>query len=391
MFCGFYRMMSFLMTVILLPSFFDPFHEVYSTMQGGQTPQTRRMDALLKRPENKVCFDCGARQPRWASANFGIFLCLRCAGFHRSLGVHICTIKSTNMDIWDDAMLDVMDRIGNEKAVMLYNARIPAHYRKPEPMSSNADLERAVRLKYGTRDYWSPDYDELYKEILAGSIEPPRQHAPAPAAAPKPTPVAQTVSPPPAASNIVQGKVVDAKADWGGFEESKVARATVIQPVQQVSPVAPSRQKESAGALDDFFSSNAQPTQVKKAPVAHLDDDDMFGSIPQAPQQTAPKQNAPRDFADDIFGEMPQAPPPKQSGGYEDDFFGDMASTPQQQTQRQAPPQKVAGGPTDPFRSALDAFTGGPGTDQKTSAASQPSMSELAYSSNIRTSKDRAW
>lgn len=38
--------------------------------------------------------------PRWASWNLGIFLCIRCAGIHRNLGVHISKVKSVNLDTW---------------------------------------------------------------------------------------------------------------------------------------------------------------------------------------------------------------------------------------------------------------------------------------------------
>jgi hypothetical protein len=38
--------------------------------------------------------------PRWASWNLGLFFCIRCAGIHRNLGVHISRVKSVNLDTW---------------------------------------------------------------------------------------------------------------------------------------------------------------------------------------------------------------------------------------------------------------------------------------------------
>ncbi len=38
--------------------------------------------------------------PRWASWNLGIFVCIRCAGIHRNLGVHISKVRSVNLDSW---------------------------------------------------------------------------------------------------------------------------------------------------------------------------------------------------------------------------------------------------------------------------------------------------
>ena len=45
--------------------------------------------------------------PRWASWNLGIFLCIRCAGIHRNLGVHISKVKSVNLDSWTQVQVSV--------------------------------------------------------------------------------------------------------------------------------------------------------------------------------------------------------------------------------------------------------------------------------------------
>ena len=50
--------------------------------------------------------------PRWASWNLGVFVCIRCAGIHRNLGVHISRVKSVNLDSWTPEQIEVQPPLG---------------------------------------------------------------------------------------------------------------------------------------------------------------------------------------------------------------------------------------------------------------------------------------
>ncbi len=55
---------------------------------------------LITLLNDRKCFDCGSSDVEWASVSSGIFICLECAGIHRSFGVSISFVRSIHMDAW---------------------------------------------------------------------------------------------------------------------------------------------------------------------------------------------------------------------------------------------------------------------------------------------------
>ena len=74
------------------------------------------INKLLKKPENKYCADYKRTLPSWASINLGVFVCINCSGCHREIGVHITKIKSTNLVVWPNEILENLKKINNEIA-----------------------------------------------------------------------------------------------------------------------------------------------------------------------------------------------------------------------------------------------------------------------------------
>ncbi|XP_012927489.1 arf-GAP with coiled-coil, ANK repeat and PH domain-containing protein 2 isoform X3 [Heterocephalus glaber] len=104
-------------------------------------------------PGNASCCDCGQADPRWASINLGITLCIECSGIHRSLGVHFSKVRSLTLDTWEPELLKLMCELGNDVINRVYEAKVEKMgIKKPQP-GQRQEKEAYIKAKYVERKF----------------------------------------------------------------------------------------------------------------------------------------------------------------------------------------------------------------------------------------------
>ncbi|XP_008264387.1 arf-GAP with coiled-coil, ANK repeat and PH domain-containing protein 2 isoform X2 [Oryctolagus cuniculus] len=104
-------------------------------------------------PGNASCCDCGLADPRWASINLGITLCIECSGIHRSLGVHFSKVRSLTLDTWEPELLKLMCELGNDVINRVYEANVEKMgIKKPQP-GQRQEKEAYIKAKYVERKF----------------------------------------------------------------------------------------------------------------------------------------------------------------------------------------------------------------------------------------------
>ncbi|XP_054440453.1 arf-GAP with coiled-coil, ANK repeat and PH domain-containing protein 3 [Pteronotus mesoamericanus] len=126
-------------------------------------------DTVLQRMQsvagNGQCGDCGQPDPRWASINLGVLLCIECSGIHRSLGVHCSKVRSLTLDSWEPELLKLMCELGNSTVNQIYEAQCEGPgSRKPTASSPRQDKEAWIKDKYVEKKFLQKPPPTLARE-----------------------------------------------------------------------------------------------------------------------------------------------------------------------------------------------------------------------------------
>jgi len=276
----------------------------YKTDKEMNTKHLKILNGLLQRPENKECADCNSKGPRWASTNLGVFICIRCAGIHRNLGTHISKVRSTTLDSWTPEQIQIICKMGNEKAHSIYEAKLPSNKKKPDENEDSRVVEQWIRAKYERKVYTDEDALRSFQQnpdggSSSGNVEKKKKKKP-------------------------KKKESDDEEDDGVSEPSSTG-SSPLQPISPANPTPP---------IKSTYSSQPTSSAPKQKPI----------SISQPSTPTVPSSNQASvsliDFGDATSTNQQQLMQFVAPSTTTTNTTAPSAKTPMEQHQQFAPPQK---------------------------------------------------
>ncbi|KAG9471772.1 hypothetical protein GDO78_022906 [Eleutherodactylus coqui] len=115
---------------------------------------------------NRLCADCNAPQPDWASVNLCVVICKKCAGEHRSLGPSISKVRSLKMDnkIWTEELIELFLKLCNEVSNQFWAANVPPS-EAIDQWSSSVERKTFISAKYREGKY------RRYHQLFGNQLE----------------------------------------------------------------------------------------------------------------------------------------------------------------------------------------------------------------------------
>ncbi|CAK5264182.1 unnamed protein product [Mycena citricolor] len=237
--------------------------------------------------------------PRWASWNLGVFLCIRCSGIHRGMGTHISKVKSVDLDVWTPEQMASIQKWGNRLANLYWEAHL-----KPGHIPPDHKMESFIRSKYESRR-WAlegpppPDPSLLDGDATTATVP---ESTPAPAAASPQTatpwsgPPAPRVSSPTVTSQPQARQLLSTRHNHAPPAQQTAAAAA--------SPPAASKPQDDLFSLD-FRSPPVGASQSSSPPPAKNAKEDILSLFSAAPAATVPASS----HVAQPFGQFQQASP----------------------------------------------------------------------------------
>ncbi|KAK2599649.1 hypothetical protein N8I77_011385 [Diaporthe amygdali] len=289
--------------------------------------------SLLKLEPNKMCSDCKRnKHPRWASWNLGVFICIRCSGIHRSMGVHISKVKSVDLDSWTDEQLQSVLNWGNARANKYWEAKLaPGH------VPSEAKIENFIRTKY-----------ELKRWVMDGPM-------------PDPSTLGTDADDDVPLSIVKEKQTIERKQSLKTHpgQPSASARPAPAPQVDLIGGDDPIPRASTAGPVASKVPPKAEPAPPKSTSANNsLLGLDFLGSQPSPPPRPASTtgsggvggQSRP-DLKQSILSLYATAPRPQQAshGHTHSGSFGSLASPTAPPQMSQPAAQPAGGGLNDAF------------------------------------------
>ncbi|KAJ7481462.1 hypothetical protein FB451DRAFT_1350637 [Mycena latifolia] len=270
---------------------------------------------LVAQPGNDVCADCKVKNPRWASHNLGIFICVSCASVHRKIGTHVTKVKSLTMDSWTREQTENMRQNGNIKSNQLYNPNEARHPPPPNLMDGERDseMEQFIRSKYEYKSFLDRSAlvaSKLGPSRSASSVSP-RRPSPSPANGSSGPSTTSSVSTPPSAPPVRSSTTVAAPAPKITPIRSSSQPLPPALPLGQPAQQPQQQPQQAGGVWNDLISLQA-PASSSSLPLQF-----QAASLQGFGQQQQPMSMN--------TGYQPQMSPPTGMG-----MMGGMAASPYQ-------------------------------------------------------------